>query len=146
MAANPLPTLVDALVSALTARPEVQEAYLFGSQAGGAATALSDVDVAVWIDPAATPPPSPYGYAADLAAHLGTILGRSDVDVVVLNDAPPLLYHRAMAGGVRLCSRDLGATTTREGRALSRYCDYLPQLRIVDAALRDRLDAGTFGR
>ena len=128
-------------------RREVLEAYLFGSRAADAATPLSDVDVAVYVDPRLAPAPaSPYGYAADLSAALGQGLGRRDVDVLVLNTAPPLLYHRVLAGGVRIISRDLRATTTREGRALSRYCDYVPQLRRIDAALRARLEAGTFGR
>ena len=63
-------------------------------------------------------------------------LGRNDVDVVVLNHAPPLLYHRVLRDGVRVLSRDLRATTTREGYALSRYCDYVPQLAKIEAARR----------
>ena len=69
-----------------------------------------------------------------------------ELDVVVLNDAPPLLYHRVLRDGERLLSRDLAATTTREGRALSRYCDYLPQLRKIDRELARRLADGSFGR
>lgn len=42
-------------------------------------------------------------------------LGRNDVDLVLLNDAPPLLYHRVLRDGVRLLSRDLAKTTAREG-------------------------------
>jgi hypothetical protein len=34
--------------------------------------------------------------------------------------------------GDRIFSRDLRATTTREGQALSRYCDYLPQRRMKE--------------
>ena len=63
-------------------------------------------------------------------------LGYNDVDVVVLNRAPPLLYHRVLRDGVRVLSRDLPATTTREGQALSRYCDFVPQLAKMDAARR----------
>jgi predicted nucleotidyltransferase len=138
-------TLVDALVSVLSSRPEVLDAYLFGSQAAATRPPPSDVDVAVYID-RAQEPETRYGYRADLGAALGAATGRRDIDVVVLNDAPPLLYHRAIAGGRRIFARDLRAATTREGRALSRYCDYLPQLRLVDAALRARLARGTFGR
>ena len=38
--------------------------------------------------------------------------------------------------GVRVLSRDLSATTTREGQALSRYCDFVPQLAKMEAARR----------
>jgi predicted nucleotidyltransferase len=145
MAGATLASLLGPLASALEGRLEVLEAYVFGSHARDATTPLSDVDVAVYVEPALAPA-SPYGYAADLSASLGSATGHRDIDVVVLNNAPPLLYHRAITGGVRILSRDLRGTTTREGRALSRYCDYLPQLRRIDAALQARLSAGTFGR
>lgn len=142
---HPSSPLVDALAAALAARPEIQEAYLFGSVSRGEATAHSDVDVAVHVDHNREPA-TPFGYAADLSAYLGAAAGRRDIDVVVLNEAPPVLYHRVLASGRRLLSRDLRATTTREGLALSRYCDYIPQLQRIDEALRRRLRAGTFGR
>jgi len=37
--------------------------------------------------------------------------------------------------GSRLFSRDLRATTVREGQALSRHCDFAPQLAKIDAIL-----------
>lgn len=128
--------LVARITRALEARADVLEAYLFGSSATGAAQAHSDVDVAVYVDPACLPGGSPYGYAAELGSVLMAALGRNDVDVVVLNHAPPLLYHRVLRDGVRVVSRDLRATTTREGYALSRYCDYVPQLAKIEAARR----------
>jgi hypothetical protein len=89
---------------------------------------------------------SAFGYVADLSTALIRALKTNRVDVVVLNAAPPLLYHRVLRDGVRVFSRDLRATTTREGRALSRYCDYLPQLAKIDATHRARIAAGRFGR
>jgi predicted nucleotidyltransferase len=89
---------------------------------------------------------SAFGYAADLTAQLMRALGTNRVDVVILNEAPPLLYHRVLRDGVRILSRDLRATTTREGRALSRYCDFLLQLEKVAAAHRARTEGGRFGR
>jgi predicted nucleotidyltransferase len=134
--------LIDALARALVLRLEVQEAYLFGSHARGEAQAHSDVDVAVWVSQI---PDAPFGYEAGLAADLMAALGESRVDVVLLNRAPPLLAHEAICG-VRIFARDLRATTVREGRAISRYCDWLPQLAKIDRALRRRLAAGEFGR
>ncbi len=129
----------------LESRPEVLEAYLFGSAATGLARAHSDVDVAVYLaDP--RPQGSAFGYAADLTTVLMRALGADRVDVVILNDAPPLLYHRVLRDGVRILARDLRATTGREGRALSRYCDFLPQLAKIDAAHSARTRAGRFGR
>ena len=67
-------------------------------------------------------------------------LGTNAIDVVVLNTAPPLLYHRVLRDGVRVLSRDLRATTTRAGQALSRYFDFLPQMEKMDAARRFAAD------
>lgn len=138
-----LPELCEWLQTYLSCREEILEAYLFGSQARGEAAAHSDVDVAVFVSAV---PDSPFGYDAELAAALMSQLGESRVDVVILNHASPLLYHRVLRDGVRLFARDLCATTGREGRALSRYCDYVPQLAKIDAAARARLAAGGFGR
>ena len=137
--------LLTALTAALQPRAEVLAAYLFGSKATGAARAHSDVDVAVFLADR-RPAGSAFGYAADLAAVLMAVLGTNRVDVVVLNDAPPLLYHRILRDGQRILSRDLRATTTREGYALSRYCDYVPQLAKIEAAHVARIAAARFGR
>jgi len=133
--AVPIEELAQRVSRALAPREEVLEAYLFGSCATGTSQAHSDVDVAVYMDERRIVA-SAYGYAADLGSVLMAALGRNDVDVVVLNHAPPLLYHRVLRDGVRILSRDLRATTTREGYALSRYCDYVPQLAKIEAARR----------
>lgn len=126
--------LAKRVVSALTGRREVMEAYLFGSRARGAGQAHSDIDVAVFVDESQIEP-GPFGYRSTLTAALMSDLGTNSVDVVILNHAPPLLYHRVLRDGLRLLSRDLRATTVREGRALSRYCDYVPQIAKLDAIL-----------
>jgi uncharacterized protein len=140
---DPRDAMLDAIRRALADRPEILEAYLFGSQARGHAGVLSDVDVAVY---ASEIPDAPFGYEAELGSDLQRALGRSRVDVVLLNRAPPLLYHRVLRDGVRVLSRDLASTTGREGRALSRFCDFVPQLSKVDAAAGARIARGDFGR
>jgi predicted nucleotidyltransferase len=117
--------LVDELASVLATRPEICEAYLFGSQARGDSRPHSDVDVAVYVDPA---------------------LGTNDIDVVLLNRAGPLLYHRVLRDGIRVLARDLAAATRREAMALSRYCDYLPQLGKIQNAERRRTQQERTGR
>ena len=111
-----------------TPTPEVLEAYLFGSYARGRQQPHSDIDVAVRVDEARTDNRS-FGYRAHLTTDLMAGLGCNDVDVLILNRAPPVLYHRVVRDGVRVLSRDLAATTTREGQALSRYCDFVPPAR-----------------
>jgi predicted nucleotidyltransferase len=126
--------LTTRIVEVLEPRREILEAYLFGSRARGASHPHSDVDIAVFIDEGSAEP-GLFGYQSELTATLMSALGTNSVDVVILNDAPPLLYHRVLRDGQRLLSRNLQATTAREGRALSRYCDFAPQLARIDAAL-----------
>lgn len=143
---NPAPDeIAKRLTAVLNPHAEVLDAYLFGSVARGDAQAHSDVDVAVYVSAPVLERPG-FGYAAELGTELQHALGRSDVDVVILNQAPPVLYHAVLRDGLRLLSRDLVATTTREGRALSRYCDDVPRLRKIEAIHRARILAGNFGR
>jgi uncharacterized protein len=121
------------IAEVLAARAEVLEAYLYGSHALGRAQPHSDIDIAVYVDPNAPLEASAYGYAAELTAHLMQSLQTDAIDLVVLNQVPPMLYHRVLRDGRRILSRDLRATTTREGYALSRYCDYVPQLAKLEA-------------
>lgn len=123
------------IAGALAPRDEVLEAYLFGSRALGRAQAHSDTDIAVFVAERALGRMD-YGYAAQLTAQLMAALGSNKIDVVILNRAPPVLYHRVLRDGRRVLARDLRATTTREGYALSRYCDFVPQIAKLEAARR----------
>ena len=131
----PRERLVERLATLLAPRGEVLDAYLFGSCARGQAQSHSDIDIAVYVDEALVDNGN-FGYRAKLTTALMAGLGYNDIDLVVLNCAPPLLYHRVLRDGIRVFSRDLSATTTREGQALSRYCDFVPQLAKMDAARR----------
>lgn len=134
-----------AVGAVLEGRDEVLEAYLFGSWARGEAQPHSDVDVALYVDPAARSE-GPLGLDAEIAAELMQALGSNRVDVVLLNAAPRLLYHRVLRDGIRILARELRATSVREGRALSRYCDYVPQLAKIRAAHQARRARGEYGR
>ncbi len=130
-----LKTTVTRLRELLEPRHEILEAYLFGSAARDEDQPHSDLDVAVFLDETGLDE-SGFGYHAGLTADLMAGLGTTAVDVVILNDASPLLYHRVLRDGVRIVSRDLRATTTREARAISRYCDFIPQLDKIDTSSR----------
>ena len=134
--------LLERLTRALEDREEILEAYLFGSHARGQAQPHSDIDVAVYVDEEREACRA-WGYQAQLTTDLMVALGTNDVDVVVLNRASILLYHRVLRDGVRILSRDLRATTTRAGDALSRYFDFLPQMEKMDRARRYAATAAT---
>ena len=122
------------LAEILSPRQEILEAYIFGSVAMGRAQAHSDLDVAVFVD-LTVAPSGGFGYRAGLTTDLMAGLGTNEIDVVMLNDAPPLLYHRVLRDGIRVLSRNLRETTVREARAVSRYCDFVPQLAKIDGIL-----------
>jgi predicted nucleotidyltransferase len=145
MSRGNLEQTVERIVGVLRARQEVREAYLFGSRSRGDSTLVSDTDIAVHVDWNLRPERHSE-YAAQLAVDLITALRGNDVEVVILNDAPPLLYHRVLRDGIRVLARRLSETTEREGRALSRYCDFVPQLRKIDTAHAGRIARGDFGR
>ena len=81
----------------------VAAAYLFGSRAAGRAHAESDVDIGALLAWDAFPTArARFDAGVRLAAWLIAELGHPDVDLVVLNDAPPTLARRVVTEGVPL--------------------------------------------
>ena len=82
-------------------------AYLFGSEARGRAHRESDVDVAVLLDRRLlSSTRERHNYRIELTSELIALLHRNEIDVVVLNDAPPLLARRIVTEGRRVFRRD----------------------------------------
>jgi predicted nucleotidyltransferase len=123
--------LINSLPEILSCHPEVQLAYLFGSQAEGRAGARSDVDLAVLIDREQRPadPLERLRWRAELTHELVLALGADKVDLVVLNEAPPELAYHVIAAGRLLYACDDNCRVEYEVRAMSLYFDYLPVLR-----------------
>lgn len=109
-------------------RPEVQLAYLFGSQATGKANRLSDVDVAVLTEPSRVKKNLPYGYKAEIGTDLMSLLKTNRVDIVLLNEAPPFLRHQVLKTGKCLWARDPSMRIQFETEALARFLDVKPLL------------------
>lgn len=126
-------------------RDHVVAGMLFGSQASGKVGPLSDIDVAVWLDPD-LPREKLAVLRAELALAAVEALGTDEVDVVVLNEAPPLLRHRALRGATRLFDRDPRARVRLETAALLDYFDTAPLREALAAGRRRRIEEGRFGR
>lgn len=112
------------------ARPAgVASAYLFGSHARGTAHRESDVDVAVLLDYEVF---SARGARAREALRLCTelvaVTHSNQVDVVVLNDAPPELAAGVVSRGRRLYCTDEAADHAFVRTALLRHADIRPFL------------------
>ena len=109
-------------------RREIQAAYVFGSTITGRTRPDSDVDVAVLLDRRVRPT-GMLSYRLGLMADLGSALRRVDVDVVILNEASPLLAHRVLSQGHCVFERSASARVQFHVRTAARYSDLLPMFR-----------------
>lgn len=81
----------------------VSSAYLFGSHAEGRAHQESDVDVAVLLDRKQYPSDRDrFEARVRLTSELISVLNANEVDVVILNDVPPLFGRRIVYEGKKL--------------------------------------------
>jgi hypothetical protein len=125
--------------------PQVIAAYLIGSRARGSSGPLSDVDVAVLHAPDLTPRER-LDLRLSLAERAGSALSTSEVDVVLLNGAPPLIRHRALRDGLSLVDSDPARRIDFEVRTLNEYVDTEPLRRLLASRLRESLAEDRFGR
>jgi hypothetical protein len=132
--------IADGIRESLAARSEVMLAYVFGSRAREDAGPLSDVDVALALGPDVEASRH-LRLRAELAESLGGVLDLP-VEVVILNEAPPLLAHRAIARGKLVFSRSEAFRVRFETARIAEYLD----TRVLDAeynrALEERIRKG----
>lgn len=115
--------MADRLAELLGRRPEVAFAFLFGSTARGTSGSLSDVDVAVWLQDLDAH--QRFQWRRQWSARLEDALGRS-VDLVVLNDASPLVRHRVLRDGIPLVDQQPELRVRLATRWLLDYLDTAP--------------------
>jgi predicted nucleotidyltransferase len=138
---SPDAQIVDSLRRRLAAAGArgIVSVYLFGSQAEGRAHRESDVDVGVLLDRAVFPAGRErFAERVRLAAALGSG-PRHPVDVVVLNDAPPLLGRRIVTEGLRIHCADAEADHAYVRDVQLRAADLEPFLRRMRAITLDAL-------
>lgn len=114
-------------------------AYIFGSYATGRAHRDSDVDVALLLDPKHYPTPRTRSEARlDFLMRFGDRLGVS-VDLVILNDAPPLLGRQIITHGRRICAPAPEIDHDYRGDVQLRAADLAPFIRSHQRRLREVL-------
>ena len=122
--------MIDALRHTLEQEPDLRYALLFGSQARGTAHAGSDVDVAI-----ESARPLTHLELGDLIGRLESACG-AQVDLVLLNEAPPALAYRIVDEGILIVVKDADALRQRRHRAILDYLDFRPmEQRFVQASL-----------
>ena len=119
-----------------TQRPDVVAAILFGSVARGDTRPDSDIDVGVLL----TREAAKKGInRSRLISEIIGVLGRNDVDVVILNTAPPLLLHRVVRDGHVVYAADNGALAEFTIKAIQQYEDTKPLRELQRQRLQQRL-------
>lgn len=115
-------------------------AYLFGSQAEGNARPDSDIDIAVLL-PAESWPESFFDVRLSLTNELIGVFHKSEIDVVVLNEAPPLLAHEITCLGHIIYEDPVTQPADQFAvEAFQRYSDTQSIRDIRDTYLFDRLE------
>lgn len=118
-------------------RPEIVAAYVFGSVASGRTRPDSDIDIGVLVDPKAVPRDR-LKYRLRLIRDLGGALERFDVDVVIMNDAPPALAQNIIARGKLVFERSRAARIAFQIRTMNLFLDTEPMRRLYLKALKRR--------
>lgn len=106
-------------------------AYLFGSRAKGNQTTKSDIDIAVLLS---EPPKKMLEYYLHLVNEVSKALG-NEVDLIILNKAPPLLKHQTIKHGKLVYCRDEKARIEFEAKAQDEYLDFSRALVRYDECL-----------
>jgi len=131
------------LVDFLATQPDVVAAYLFGSLAEGRATPHSDVDTAILLADASDPM-AVGDRQLQLMGELERFADR-EVDVVMLNTAPPVLQHQVLRHGRLLYERNRRARVDFEVRAGKIYADLQPARGFLERSLFQEIREGRFG-
>ena len=120
---------------------EVVLAYLFGSHARGRAWKHSDVDVAVLL--VGHPDDDRcFDVRLEVIGGMMDIFQTDDVDVLVLNQAPPALRYAVLRDGILLFCRDRQAMIEFRVRAVNEYLDFKPILKRHERAILEKARKG----
>ena len=125
MALRDLKPIERAVTSYLKTKPDVLAAYIYGSVVTGRARPDSDVDIAVLVSEKVMRR-DPFRYRIELMTDLMDVLKRDDVDLILLNQAPPLLAHRVLKNGKLIIERSPSARAAFQVSTVNRYLDTQP--------------------
>ena len=140
---NPGSARFKQLRTALEADSAIAAVYLFGSHARGAATRLSDVDIAVLLH--STIDKSRYfALRLEYISRIMEVLRTERVDVVVLNSAPLHLAYEIVSHGTLLMDRDPRYRAAFVADRIGRFLDFKPFLAVQLRAAKEQLKKGTF--
>ncbi len=124
-------------------RGDIAVAYLFGSQAQGKGSPLSDLDIGILFNDRVSP--EDYFQARlHLIRELSGLLQSNNIDVVVLNQAPVLLSYNIIAARKILFESDQTARIGFETGVIDRYLDAQRFRQIRREYLKEQIQRGDF--
>ena len=136
---NELECIVSGLASYFADKPGVQAAWLFGSHSEGRSHRESDVDVAVLLEHGGHPDArARFEARVAMTADLIALLHRNEVDLVVLNDAPPMFARRIVLDGRLVHCSDARAEHSFRRDVQLRAADIAP---FLDRMRRIKMEA-----
>ncbi|HWU36179.1 MAG TPA: nucleotidyltransferase domain-containing protein [Candidatus Acidoferrum sp.] len=113
--------------------------YLYGSQARGRCWAESDVDLAVLLS-SEVARDRHTAIRVELIGELMSVFESNKVDVLILNEAPPLLtYEGVIQGGRLLFERDKLTRVRFQVRAFQDYMDTVPLREVQSRYLKEAI-------
>lgn len=114
------------IVRVLSPREEIISCWLFGSYAKNKQNNLSDIDIAILLDVNAVCVQSDALYKLKILDLLLGALETNNVDLVVINTAPPLLKHRIVTQGVLCFDKQPILQRRFTVKALNEFLDTIP--------------------
>lgn len=122
------------LTALLQSNPNITAAILFGSEANGKATQESDIDIALLYETTHIPKPlDVLQLREDLSDEM-----RQDVDIILLNNASPIIAMQAIKNGIPLLIRDHKAYNTFEMNLVTDYADVKKMRQPFEKTILDR--------
>lgn len=125
------------IINFLEKEKKVKFAYLFGSQASSRTGPLSDMDIAVYLDRTV----KPGIYRLRLMEALSKVIGRNDLDLIVLNEASPLLKHEVIKYG-RILKDASPLRTSFEIETIQEFLDTAHLRQVQRTVLADSIMRG----
>lgn len=134
---------IEKISAVLLNQPNVQFAYLFGSQATGKISPMSDVDFAL-------------GFNDELSAWdrlqsrvrvmalFSEVLQRNDIDVADLNEADEVLRYQVLRHGRLIFCREKAEQVEFFVRTLREYFDTEPLREIFLESMKEQIREGNF--
>jgi hypothetical protein len=123
---------LDPVTRLLDETPMVRLAVVFGSAARRTENPGSDIDLGVsWVNGGGQS-------ASDLVVALERAAGRR-VDLVTLDDAPPLLRFEIARDGIVLVEREPHAWADFRARAMIDWWDWAPTARMMHGVMAERV-------